>query len=116
MSANHEYRIQTGNVAPPAAGVVKVYANASGYLQFVTSGSVTGSASSAFSQNVSQVNGTPPATGVTQLSAMASPSSGAYIGSTGGYAKPVFLAQPDQWLVISAPSGGKYVVPGYIYT
>jgi hypothetical protein len=110
MSQSHEYRKQTSNVAPPTeAGVVKVYANSSGALLFVDSNSTTGYASAYFAQNISQVNGTLPATGVNPT--------GAYYGNTGAAInRPVYLAAPDQWLVVSAPSGGKYVVPAYLYT
>lgn len=114
MSQSHEYRIQTGNVAPPSAGVIKVYANSSGYLQFVNSSNTTGAASAAFGQNISLVAGT--------LATGNNPT-GAYFGNTGAVipggtfsTKPLYLAAPDQWLVVSAPSGGKYVVPAYLYT
>ncbi len=114
MSQSHEYRVQTGNVAPPGAGVVKVYANASGSLLFVNASNTTGYAGASFAQNISQVAGT-LSTGVTVT--------GAYFGNTGAVipggtfsTRPLYLAAPDQWLVVSAPSGGKYVVPAYLYT
>ncbi len=118
MAQNQELRIQTGIVAPPSAGVVKIYANASGQVIVLNQNGTTGSLAGSFAQNLSQAGGASVSTGLARLNVTAVTwASGAVYGTTGtnGLGLTELLGKPTQWYKIIGSSGESYVIPAYSY-
>lgn len=115
---NIDFKLQSTTIAPPTtAGYVKIYANASGALEYVNYAGTTGNALGLVAQNISQAGGTITTGTFIQghVTAAGTPFTGSYFGNTGAYgSRPVFLSGPAAWLPVTGPSGELYVLPAYL--
>lgn len=103
MSQTHQWRIQTGVIDTPAAGIVTTYANSSGILVGKDSGGNIFTVGSKFQNTV-----------VTSAIATGGSNTlytGKYFGVAGTMATG--LANPNLWISVSV-SGATYAIPAYL--